>query len=195
MAATAGTALIEAGEYLHTQEMPSPIWHIEHNLSGTVQIQCYDESGYLIYPEEINIYSINKAILRFGDNSVSGYAIVKRIGHGISEFNVSYFKVGTGGGPTWNTVVSDDIETEVYRNTCTLQSDDGYYFVSGVVSDNKGYWKFNSETGESTIEASDINITEIGVFNADSNIVFYTHCSLVYRPIGVDLRIWMRAKK
>lgn len=80
-----GTAFVTAGiggggvAGLHQQTTANTVWDVDHNLStSNVIVQCYDDTNYMIYPNEIEIYNSDRVKVRF-DSAVRGYAYVSSV--------------------------------------------------------------------------------------------------------------------
>jgi len=198
--ARAGYTLIEAGDYVHTQTVDSPIWQVDHNLDAmAVQVQCFDENDRMIFPNSILLKNQNRTTIRFHTYQ-SGHVVIKKISRGVDSMDsliarVSTFKIGTGGGPSWDYASENDLETPVAEGTIDLtgallpyREDDKYYYLDGTI---------NSGTIDTLTTAADI--TEIGVFDdsapATDNIIFYTYCSNIHKPLDAEFKIHMRVRK
>jgi len=184
--AESGYALAEAGEYVFIRVFANARWDIRHGLGyGAIQVKCYDGNDEEIYPKSIQIVDDNTAVALF-ETAVSGHAVVKAIGKSSAAMialmaRTTYIKLGSGTTASFDPIATNDIET-VATNThnypVSIRSDDTYYYV------------------ECLIETFDeIDATEIGVFDNNDDIAFYTKMSELYKPEGVTLFIHYRVEK
>ena len=162
----------------------SDTWTIFHNLNASaIQVQVFDTKDVVIMPSSVYINDNNTCTLTF-DTPVAGKAVVKDIGLDDSTMTswMSTFdtiKVGSAGGPDWNPVVNNDIETSLGTYDYDLfEEDDSYYYVQLNISD-----------------ATVMTITEIGLFDNGGDIMFYTYMSPIYKPANVEFILWYRIKK
>lgn len=182
---TTGYGLTVKGEYLHTQSSSSPIWEINHSLDAfAVQIQCYDNSNKLIYPKNIALLNNNNVEVTFF-SSMTGKAVIKAISK--SEYsmdtivnNINYMKVGTSGSSIWDATTNNDIESPIgsYKYLATLTSDDNNHYIESDINTKE-----------------DMNITEIGIFDANDDILFYTYNDLLYKASNMELKLFYRIEK
>jgi hypothetical protein len=180
-----GYGIISQGTYIHTELSPAAVWNISHNLNyNAVMVQCYDGSDELIYPKSIQIIDGNNVVITW-ETATEGHATIKAISRSnVSPDDItgslSYFKVGTGGSSSWNYTVNNDIETQIgstYSIT-TSGSDNNYYYINTTINDG-----------------ITMPITEIGLFDNDDNLKFYTYCSQIYKPSTVMFKIHYRISK
>lgn len=181
-----GGYLIRRSEHIHSQPTSASSWSITHNLSSYVIVQCYDwDTKELIFPEEMYIESstqYDKLTINWA-NPTKGTAhiiavprsVLIHTGLACDEFglgicaspnNIGYWKVGTGTSTTWNPFTEGDLETVAAS---------GYYY--SIEDDtNNIYIDFIVPEGD-----NDINITEVGLFNIDDDLIFYSNSSGIYK--------------
>lgn len=187
--ARSGYTLIESGDYLHTQVSTSPIWRVNHNLDAiAVQVQCFDENADMIFPQEIELKDQNRVWIRFAE-SKTGTVVIKKISAGVDTMDTltgraSYFKIGTGGGPSWTYRTENDLETPVAQSTVTVIDDSDYYYIEGTILD-----------GTRSGLSSGVAVTEIGVFDNTDTILTYTYCDTIYKHFNSEFKIWLRMEK
>jgi hypothetical protein len=95
-----------------------------------------------------------------------------------------YWKVGSGGDdPYYQPLITNNINTILTSGGLTSQT------VTSSGSD--GTILINFEVPKDTA----YTINEIGVFDKNSNIHYYTRCSDLHKPDGVELHIKYRIRK
>jgi hypothetical protein len=68
-----------------------------------------------------------------------------------------------------------------------IDEDDNYYYITLYINENLDY---------SVDEENDkYGIKEIGIYNKEGNILFYTYCGLIEKPVGVYLKLYYKIRK
>jgi hypothetical protein len=184
-----GYSLAGLGEYVYTATVASDTWRIPHNLNATaVMIQVYQDGLEVIdavYPKNINIDDAYTAYIQFA-YPITGKAVVKKIakyGESIDGLfdSVTYVKFGNGVDPnTWDARYENDIKNEIGRT----------YDIEKVSTDD--YFYINSSINFTT---EGINITEIGIFDENDDILWYTYNSDLFKPKDGILKVHTRILK
>jgi len=184
--------IVRKSDYTYTQSTPESTWNINHNLNTNALISQVFSQNKEILPLNTQ-HEYNDSTITFSE-AVTGTADFVWIN---TEFNTyptpddpsglslsvsaSYWKVGIGTTPTFNSIDANDIETIA---------------ASGSILSYE-----NSTNGDIIIlefdvsQKIDINITEIGIFNDEDRLMFYTKCSPLYKPVDVILKLFYRITK
>jgi len=169
-------------------------WYINHNLdAGGLIIECFDDAGDVISPENITLTSPNSATIAFPISTVGSANFIYLpktfiietnpddiTGIGISE-NLGYWKIGNGIQQEYNPAGANDIQSITLSGAyeSVYENDSGtHYIIEFVIS-----------------SITDLTITEIGLFNEDNDIMFYTLCSPLFKPANINLRMFYRIEK
>jgi hypothetical protein len=192
---TSGGSIVRRSDYLHTQNSPSSSWSIEHKLNSWVIVQCYDIiTDEEIFPDEITFTDFDNLEISWAENT-RGYAHVIQVvndsviyspyecditGLGICPNVLGYWKVGTGTTTSWNPFVQNDLETPATSGVFkSIEEDSNNYYIDFIVPS----------------DYDDIGITEVGLFNYLDQLVFYSKCSDLFKPEGVQCFFHYRVRK
>jgi hypothetical protein len=191
----AGSVFVRNADYLHTQSTSSASWTINHGMNTFAPItQIYDADGFHIEP--IEMYGDNNTITVTLENSEIGTAhliYLERdfilltddpldiMENGISPSS-GYWQVGNG-------------ETEGYNPFDTLQLE------SPTTSGS--YWRIWEDTNHWYIDfivpvgeiGEDLSITEVGLFNINGDMIYYSKCSTLFKSYETQLVFHYRALK
>jgi hypothetical protein len=187
--ATSGYAYAKEYQYKHDQNTAAITWNIYHNLDVLACIvHCFDSSGNRIYPSTLKLQSSNLAMATF-DSAQAGYALVLGVGAPNTQGSVwlpctsGYIKLGDADETeAWNPWLHNDIKNTVWtipNEKITYKETDNYYYIT-------------TENPLSTLETS---FTEIGVFNVDDELVWYTYCDPLYKSEDVGLTLHYRIER
>lgn len=183
--ARSGWAITSLADYTHTQGIAATTWQVDHNLEVTgVQVQCLDSSREIVIPKSITVTNQDTVIVEF-DDAITGWVLVKAIGDPntqqsvIDKLDGGYIKFGIGTNlDTYNPIFNNDVKEEIYRidwpNFSITKQTDMYY----IDTDTAGTFE-----GE---------ITEIGIFNNEDDLKFYTRCDPFYKPEDVGITLHYR---
>ncbi len=173
------------------------IVNIIHNLDGNAfQVAVFNDSHELIYPENIHIYDNNRIQLQFDTSNLplNGYAIVRKVSNEAygTRYTFSHVKLGYGSsGKSYNPEITGDLEN-AYEETYIvhskdIDSDPDYYYITINIDENIDYSvdEDNNRYG----------IREIGIFNIDGDLLFYTYCNLIEKPLGVSFKLYYKIRK
>jgi hypothetical protein len=183
--AEGGEALVRTADYTHVQTLASTTWTINHN-TGTdgMIIQTFDSSGDYVNPISVTLPNRSTAIIEF-ETAVSGEAyfiwfqpnMVARTDNdcdittlGICPSGLGYWKVGNGTTPDYDPYSFNDVES------VTASGD--YWRVWQDVENY--YIDFIVPTGE------ELTIREVGLFNVNNDLMYYSQCSELHKPIEVQ---------
>jgi len=167
--ASAGESLIE--------------WTIFHNLETEhIQAQFYDDQMHVMYPQNVQILdkmSIKATFIEY----VTPRVVIKAIGLQVLEISdrwarLSYAKIGSTGTIDWDAILKNELETPFDTIYSIEKTEGDKYYVKIIIN---------------TEEA--MSIKEIGLFDTNDDIMFYSRCSEIYKPANVNLVIWYRIDK
>jgi hypothetical protein len=186
---TSGYGYGVGSSYTHTQAVTATTWTVNHflNVNG-IMVQCVDENWNKIFPEAMTVINANQCTLTFSEGE-QGRAFIQGIGTAASQDTImsgiisgGYFKVGVGDAAVtkiWNPVVENDVNTELFtipREDIQIRETSSYWYVTGT-------GEYPNVTGD---------ITEIGLFDIDDNLIFYTYCDIMHKPPNMGVTIHMR---
>jgi len=193
LSATNITAVVRKSDYTHDQTTESATWNINHNLNTDSLISQTFSQNEEIIPTSIE-HDFNDSTITFSE-ALTGSAEFIWIQ---TDFNVyptvsdptglslsvsaSYWKAGTGTTSSYNPQEANDIET-----MATSGSFLRYY--GSTLDDDISILEFDIS------EQIDINITEIGIFNDEERLMFYTRCSPIYKPSNVILKMFYKIRE
>ena len=180
-------------DWIMTNNIPAT-WNIEHNLNaGGLIVECFDDVGETIRPQDITLTTPNSASIAFPASTVGSANFIyfprtfvietnedDITGVGIGE-NLGYWKIGDGEEQEYNPAGANDIQSTTLSGSFdnVYENDSGtHYIIEFVIS-----------------SITDLTITEIGLFNEDGNIMFYTLCSPLFKPADINLRMFYRIEK
>lgn len=183
---------VSAGTYnFHVPSGGSPSTQIMHNLNGeSFQVSVFNNEDEYIYPNEISISNKDTITLAFDSETlpVSGYAIIKKtsnIGY-LANYSFGSVKLGYGSsGARYNPVTTNTLQSP-YPETYTIadrdiDEDDQYYYITINIDEN--------------IDYSTNGIREVGIYNDTGEILFYSHCGTIDKPLGVSLKLYYKVRK
>jgi len=188
---TLGYCQLRDRDYLHVQTASSTEWTIVHTLPHKgVIIQIYDDELNQLFPKSITLNAdINQIIITLHE-SKSGYAFIICVGGLYSKTYIAesladgYFLVGNGSqtdlyDARLNKQLKNALVPQQTYTTIVTEDLDRYY-VKGIFNGNK----------EST------PITEMGLFNGNDELVFYTYVkSEFYKVENFDITAFYRINK
>jgi hypothetical protein len=180
-----GEALVRTADYNYTQAVASTTWTINHD-TGTdgMIIQTYDSNGNYINPISVTLPNRSTAVVEFG-TAQSGEAyfiwfepvVVARTSNdcditklGICPDGLGYWKVGNGTTVEYNPYSFNDVES---------------------VTASGDYWRVWQDTENYYIDfivpiGEELTIREVGLFNVNDDLMYYSRCSELHKPIEVQ---------
>ena len=186
--AKTGYAIHVASDYTHSQSPASAIWTIYHGLDyQALSVQAYDSDNNMVMPISVHINNNNASITLTFIEAIAGHAAVKAVGQlntmSLIMAEISYCKLGSSGGVSWDPVIENDIEDTSGAVTITdlIVSEDsnGYYIPIEYID--------GDEDAKS--------ITEAGIFNSSDEMKFYMYCDEVYKRTDVGFSMYFRINK
>lgn len=186
---TTGRTVLIDNDFKFQQVTSSDTWTIQHNfgVEGLV-IQFFDSSDQLIRPNTVTIVNTRKCIATF-DSAVSGWAVMKEITGGFNDsllmediYNGGYWQIGDGDDVSYDPafpVVTNSLQSMLASGTdLQFAEDNDYYYIS---------WEYHEKPTE--------DIRELGIFNKDNFLIFYTRLSNLHKPDVVDLNVHFKIEK
>lgn len=185
---TSGYAPINVGVYTHTQASPGTVWQVDHNLeSRGVVLQTYDENYKRVIPAVVNLTDENNVRIEF-DDPIKGYVRLLDVGSLISQDQLTsslatsaggYVKFGNGGSEDYDPIRENDVESPVYTVTRNIEisSDTNYKYITVLVRDKEAF-----------------NFTEVGFFDSNDDMIFYSYHSAIYKPENVYIKIRLKIR-
>lgn len=192
---TSGAAIVRRSDYLHTQNSPSNIWTVNHNLNSWIIVKCYNiTTGEEMNPSKIILIDEDTIKIYWSGNT-RGYAHIIQVirnnviyspyscdflGIGICPNTLGYWKIGTGDSATWNPFIQNDLESPatsgIYKS---IEEDVNNAYIDFIIPS----------------DYQDIGIKEIGLFNYLDQLVLYSKCSELFKPEGVQCFFHYRVSK
>lgn len=178
-----GAVNISKPDMVFIQNTDSDTWNIEHNLGYKgILIGCFDINNNEIIPEDIQFIDINNSVIIF-EEAISGYAILVSVG-----------------SPLFADMLLEEIVNEEGEIEYVLPN----YEVSSTIDDfeTSSYQGRVSEATETTEflfvtielpQEMELTIREIKIYN--KNILFYTECGEIHKPMGVKMKLDYKINK
>jgi len=173
-------------------------WNVEHNLDMLgVHVQIYNEQFETIQPKELYLLDDNNVKITF-DVPQSGYVGVKKIGdpfwkNGIIE---DIIETDENGNYLGKFAIGDLTNKEFDRNygdgfyklddNKKMQSDNIIWAPISDFNEHKDYYEFEMIINTGTHE--DMNINEIGLFDKNGQLCFYSCGDNIYYPTEFSFR-------
>ena len=188
-----GRCFIRDDDYFHTQSAASTSWVINHNLNSFGQIvHCYDHDNNWVFPDEIQLASRNVTVATFAE-PVSGTAVLITYASDIYRNGTTllfgdpnlgikgYWKVGEGGdNPYFDPKKSNNINTILTSGSLSS--------FTQTTTAASGKLLINFEVPKDTA----YTINELGVFDSNTDLHYYTRCSTLHKPDDIELHVKYR---
>ena len=170
--------------------------HIMHNLDAeALQVQVHTDESDWIIPEKIKITTPDQIALTFDTTyaPVSGYVLIKKIAHIAfrNQYTFKFLKIGYGTSEgSYNPIESNSLE-QPYSDVFTISDQDvdedaDYYYITVNINENLDF---------SVNGIDKYGIREIGIYESHDDILFYTYCGLIEKPIGTSLKLYYKIRK
>ena len=178
--ATVGRSQVTQKEYYHSQPTSAANWQVYHNLDERgIIIQAFDSNDDMITPDSVTLQNKNLCTLGF-NTPINGYAILRTVPYNLIEQEIiniiDHWKIGTG---EINPYQYEDIGTfAISGSSFTVEEDNTYYYI--IIDVKKSFTA---------------DVTEIGLFDVNDEMLFYTKCSPLFNPSTVILTILYRIEK
>lgn len=179
-----GSSVVLTPDYIYTKSVAASEWIINHGTDTTgIIAQFFNTDDEMIEPDIIEITNYNTITANFG-KSINGYALLNFFSYGYTNTMVNLgasgmWAVGTSGGPAYDAISTQKLQTPLVSGTDITYYEDNLYW----------YYDFDVKTN------TDDSITEVGLFDKNERLLFYTYCSTVYKPKEVDFRFHYRIEK
>jgi hypothetical protein len=167
----------------------STTWTINHNLNAAgFIVEVWDSDDKYIFPKTIKHTNSNTTTIYFSE-AVAGTAVLVYFQR---EFeNEEIVNTFLGSNSYW-AIGDEDSDTFIpeIANSLNSQTASGSILDANVIEYSDKYIiNFTVPTG------TEYSIKEIGIFNGEGNIMFYTRCSEVFKPENVQLDLHYRIDK
>jgi hypothetical protein len=164
-------------------------WSLQHNLEVVgVMLEFFNDSDEKIYPEVVKLVSSNLATASFAVPQ-SGYALVMGVGAPNTQGSVwtpltsGYIELGDASETeSWNPWLNEALKNTV----ATIPNE----HIEYVETSNSYYVTFDLP-----LSSLETNITEVGLFNDESELVFYSYCDPIYKSSDVGLTMHYRIER
>jgi len=179
-----GVANISKPDLVYIQSIDNNIWNINHNLGYKgVLISCFDENNNEMIPKDIEFIDINNSIVTFEDN-VKGHAMIVSVGNPLFADMVLERTIVDGEElfllPFFETNSTiNNFETYNYRSRINsyYETDDALYLILDIPKD------------------IELTIKEIRIYDLSDNILIYTECGDIFKPMNVKMKIEYKINK
>ena len=179
-----GEANIAKPDLVYIQSVESDEWDINHNLKYKgVLISCFDINNNEIIPKDVEFIDINNSVITF-DEPISGYAIIVSVGNpmfadmlierviedGEEKFLLPFYEINS---------VINNFETYDYKSrvNSSYETEEALYLVINVPED------------------VELTMKELRIYDSSDNILIYTECGDIYKPMGVKMKIEYKVNK
>jgi hypothetical protein len=187
--AVAGDCYTRETQIKSEQPVSQVSWAIQHDLEVIgVMLEFFNDSDEKIYPEIVKLVSSNLATASFAVPQ-SGYALVMGVGAPNTQGSVwtpltsGYIELGDASATeSWNPWLN-----EALKNTVITIPNENIDYV-----ETSNYYYVTFDLPLSSLET---NITEVGLFNVDSELVFYSYCDPIYKSSDVGLTMHYRIER
>jgi len=168
-----GYGVVKKSNYTHTQLTASDTWTITHNLDYIgVMLDIYDHNDEKVLPDTITLLNKNSCTITFS-TPLSGYCGVIPAGNpGLGDVSSKFtgiWDVKLGNGEdlnSWNYLSENDLKNTFYTLSTSgnvTPDDDGITLTFSIPKNISG------------------NITEIGIFNNESDLFLVSIINNIYK--------------
>jgi len=200
-----GWCFIRDDDYYHNNTTAESTWKVTHGINARGLIcHAYDHNGLRQYPETIEMEDYNTARIDWAEpvsgtasflffqrafteqdllNSMgaSGGLTDKVIGDGGSQHG--FWKIGNGATLGFDPIVANDLDS--------VTASGGIDDILITSPEPSGSILFNFHVPRAT----ERTITEMGVFDLDKNLQYYTKTGELHKPTDVQLDVRYRIRK
>jgi len=183
-----GRIPIRDEDYIHTQAVASTVWTINHNLNAAgFIVEVWDSSGEYVFPASITHTTFNRTTITFTEATAGHATLVYCQREFDSEevvnsmFDGGYWMIGDEDSDTFEPEIANRLNSPTASGSL-LEEDITEYADKYIVN-------FTVPKGQ------EYSIRELGIFNSEGNIMFYTKCSELFKPEEVQLDIHYRISK
>jgi len=179
-----GAANISKPDLVYLQSSVNTVWTINHDLGYKgILISCFDINNNEIIPSKIEFLDIDGCEITF-EEPVNGYAILVSVGNplfadmllerviidGEVTYLLPYYEVSS---------IIDKFETHDYKGRVTgsYENDEALYLIIDLPQN------------------IELTIREMRIYDSNSNILIYTECGEIHKPMGVKMRVEYKVNK
>ena len=190
----AGYGTVRRGSQVYIQSTPSSTWNITHNLNALgLIVQVFNEKQ-VIKPSEINLQTFNSTTITFTEE-ITGYAHLIKFARILEESEDTL-------DPTGLDILS------TYGTQGYFETGDGFLEGYDYTTNNRLINTTSTGSINSIVESGDyyyldfiiptglaLNIKEVGIFNNENNMMFYSFMSPMFKPANVEVKMHYRILK
>lgn len=189
--AVSGKAFLRDADYVHIQNTASSTWTINHNLNAkAILLQAVDNLGYVIQPSDVYLNTRNQCTVSFAQET-SGSANIIPFQRDFEDSDIettlnsssSIWKVGNGANDLYDPETATDL-----ASTTASGNIDSFAETS---ADASGSYIIKFHLPRKDVHTID----EMGIFDSDKNLLFYTRLSELHKPEDVQLDVIYRISK
>lgn len=190
----AGYGTVRRGNYIHTQSTSSATWNITHNLNAYGLIVEVFSGDIMVIPSEVTLSGFDDCTITFNE-AISGTARLVKFPRVFTDGEDPDDPTGLNILPRYGShgyweIGNGFIENYDYRNNNRLINTTSTGKITSIEEDTKYYYiNFTIPTGE------DLTIKEIGIFNNEGDMMFYSFMSTLYKPKDVSITVHYRVLK
>jgi len=190
----AGYGTVRRGSQVYTQSTPSSSWNITHNLNALGLLVQVFNGKEVIKPSEINLQTFDSAIITFAEE-ITGYAHLIKFARELAESEddidptglgilstygaQGYWETGDGALEGYDYTTNNRlINTTSTGNISSIIENGDYYYIDFIIPEGQA-----------------LNIKEIGIFNNENNMMFYSFMSSMFKPANVEIKCHYRVLK
>ena len=176
-----GAVNISKPDLVFMQSTPDTEWNVNHELGYKgLLINCFDLDNNEILPKNIKFNDINNSVIMF-EEPIAGYAIMTSVGNPLfadmlleevgGEYLLPFYEISS---------VKDNFATPAdykQRVTSSYETDDALYLTLDLPF------------------GQDFSIREIRIYDSNENILIYTECGEIYKPMNVKMKIKYKINK
>lgn len=179
-----GVTNISKPDLVYIQQTANTVWNINHGLGYKgVLISCFDINNNEIVPIDVKFIDINNCVVTFG-SPVNGHAMIVSVGNplfadmlleevivdGETKLLLPFYEVNS---------VINRFETFDYRDrvTSSYETNEYLYLIIDLPQD------------------IELTIREIRIYDSGNNILIYTECGEIFKPMKVKMRIEYKVNK
>ena len=190
----AGYGAVRRGSQVYTQSTPSSSWEITHNLNALGLIVQVFNGKQVIKPSEVELTTFNSTTITFTEE-ITGYVHLIKFARILEEGDdpidptgldilttygtQGYFETGNGFFEGYDYTTNNRLINTTSTGSITSIIENGdYYYLDFIIPEGQA-----------------LNIKEIGIFNNQNNMMFYSFMSPMFKPSNVEIKMHYRIQK
>jgi len=188
----AGYGQVRRGTYGHTQSTPASTWSITHNLNALGLLVEVFSGDILVHPSDITLDTYNRCTITFSE-LVTGSARLIKFARNLADSEEPLDPTGLGLLSTYGEQgyweVGDRtneagvlLETYNYTTNNRLANTTATGSLTSVETSGSYYYiNFTIPEGQ------ELDIKEMGIFNNEGDMMFYSWMSNIHKPSNVSI--------